>query len=393
MKQISIWAVLVSAAVSCGAWCWGAEDDGLAPLVEVLRDIEDPAVQLDLLVGMRAGLEGRTSVASPPGWGAVYARLAKSPSSPVRRHAQALAILFDDAEAIAAARALALATSATADDRREAVRILAEKRLKGFAADLCKLVADPAVRGAALRGLAAYDDRAAPLAILAQYARCTPDEKQDALATLASRRDYAAALLAAIEKGTVPREDVTSFTARQLLALKDDGLRERVERLWGTLRETPQDKLTKIARYTKLLTSEYLAQADLDAGQKLYERSCKQCHVLYGEGGKIGPDLTGSNRSNLEYILTNVIDPSAAIPREYRMVVVTTTAGRVLTGMVIERTAQRIVLQTTNERIVLLADDIEELVDSPLSMMPEGQFDQLTSEQVRDLVAYLGRQK
>ena len=193
----------------------------------------------------------------------------------------------------------------------------------------------------------------------------------------------------------------TRQTDHQRIAEEDTGERftehgadaPSLERLWGVLRETPQDKQEKIAKYTELLTPEYLSRADLAAGQKLYDRTCRQCHLLYGDGNKIGPDLTGSNRANLEYVLTNVIDPSAAIPREYRMVVAITTGGRVLTGMVIERTGERITLQTTNEKIVLVMEDIEELTDSPLSMMPEGQLDQLSSEKVRDLVAYLGKQR
>src|SRR5690606_31239171 len=121
----------------------------------------------------------------------------------------------------------------------------------------------------------------------------------------------------------------------------------------------------------------------------VFQRTCQQCHVLFGEGAKIGPDLTGSNRANLEYVLTNVIDPSAVIAREYKMNVVVTTDGRVLTGMIVERVGDRLTLQTANERLVLVKEDIEELNEAPLSMMPEGQLDALSPQEVRDLVAYL----
>ena len=57
-----------------------------------------------------------------------------------------------------------------------------------------------------------------------------------------------------------------------------------------------------------------------------------QCHTLFGEGGKVGPDLTGSNRANLDYALMNILDPSAVIAKEYRPTIVITTDGRVITG-------------------------------------------------------------
>ncbi|HTN75319.1 MAG TPA: c-type cytochrome [Pirellulaceae bacterium] len=366
-----------------------AEDDGLAPLVQVLQEIDDPTVQVDLLAGMREGLQGRKSVKMPAGWEKVYPVLSKSPSDAVREHARALAMTFDDPVAIAEMRQLASATKSPVAERIKAIEALVAKRVSNFAPTLQTLVADRAVRRAALRGLAAYDDATTPKLLLASYATFDADEKQDAVTTLAARRDYALALLDALEARTIPRSDVTSFTARQLLALGDEKLTARVKEVWGDSRETPQDKLAKIEKFKQLLTSQTVADGNLSAGRKVFQRTCQQCHLLYGEGAKIGPDLTGSNRANLEYVLTNVIDPSSAIAKEYKMNVIITTDGRVLTGMILEKSGERITLQTVNERVVLVQDDIDEQQESPLSMMPEGQFDQLSSEQIRDLVAYL----
>jgi putative heme-binding domain-containing protein len=325
----------------------------------------------------------------PAGWPAVYGKLTKSGDKGVRETARALALVFDDPQAIAEVKAVLASTKSLATERQAALEMLVAKGAKDFAPTLQKLIDDPAVRRPALRGLAAYADEHTPAVILKRYATFDAEEKQDAIATLAARREYAAALLEALEKQRVPRGDVSSFIARQLLAIGDDRISQRVKDLWGDFRETPQDKLDKIAKLEKLLTPDYLSKADLPAGRRTFMRHCQQCHMLYGEGAKIGPDLTGSNRANLEYVLTNAIDPSAAIAREYRMTLIVTTEGRVLTGMIVERTGQRLTLQTTTERVVLVQDDIDELHDSPLSMMPEGQFDQFTDEQIRDLVGYL----
>lgn len=371
-----------------------AEDDaGLAPLVQVLADIDEPEVQRDLLAGMRDGLKGRKTIAMPDGWTKVYPRLAKSPDVKVREHAQALAILFGDPAAITEVKALALAKKADAKERTAALEVLIEKRVADFAPTLQSLLSDAAVRRVALRGLAAYTDPKTPAAILTLYARFSDEEKQDALATLTARAEYARALVDAVEKKQLPRADLLPVLVRQLHALGDDKLSARVKEVWGDVRETPQDKLAKIAKYQEQLGAAQLAAANLANGRQVFQRTCQQCHILYGEGAKIGPDLTGSNRSNLEYVLTNVIDPSAIIAREYKMNVVVTTDGRVLTGMIVEKSGDRITLQTVNERLVLVQDDIDELVESPLSMMPEGQFDALSSVDIRDLVAYLATKK
>lgn len=370
-----------------------ADDSGLEPLVQVLGEVDDAAVQADLLLGMREGLKGRKTVAMPKGWSAAFAKLAKSDSAAVREHAEALAIIFDDPQVLAAMRSRVLSTKTPAAERLSALEILIDKRPADFAPTLQTLLADNALRRAALRGLAAYSDPQTAKLILAKYHQWTADEKQDALATLTSRRDYALALVTAVEEKRVPRTDLLPVLVRQLHALQDQDLSARVNTIWGDVRETPQDKLAKIEKYKQQLDAQQLALANLPNGRKVFARTCQQCHILYGEGAQIGPDLTGSNRANLEYVLTNVIDPSALIAREYKMNVVVMTDGRVLTGMIVERTGDRLTLQTVNERLTLVEADIDELVESTVSMMPEGQFDALSAEEVRDLVAYLATKK
>src|SRR5262249_11738905 len=110
---------------------------------------------------------------------------------------------------------------------------------------------------------------------------------------------------------------------------------------------------------------------------------------LYGEGGTIGPDLTGSNRAELDYLLLNIIDPSAEVAQEYRMSIVATQDGRVITGIIVERSPNRLIVQTATEKVIMAREDGDTIKDSPVSMMPEGQLDPLTKEQVRDLIGYL----
>ena len=110
---------------------------------------------------------------------------------------------------------------------------------------------------------------------------------------------------------------------------------------------------------------------------------------MFGTGGRIGPDLTGSQRNNLNYLLENTVDPSATVSKNFHLSVALMADGRVVSGIVSEENERTITMQTATERLVVLRDDIEELRISNLSMMPERQLDVMTAEQVRDLIGYL----
>jgi putative heme-binding domain-containing protein len=132
-----------------------------------------------------------------------------------------------------------------------------------------------------------------------------------------------------------------------------------------------------------------LAKADKSQGRVQFNKLCASCHTLYGHGGAIGPDLTGSGRDNLDYLLENIVDPSATVNADFRMSVIAMNDGRVLNGLVRSPTDRTITLQSQNELVVLARKEIEQIAPSPLSLMPEGQIDPLTPDEVRDLFAYL----
>jgi putative heme-binding domain-containing protein len=251
------------------------------------------------------------------------------------------------------------------------------------------LLNDPTLRGAALRGLAAYDDPATPKRILQRYSSLTDEEKADAVSTLASRATYALALLEAIEAGNVARDDLSPLIARQLIGLNDSSVREKLEKTWGAIRPASESKGPLLAKFKSLLTFEYLQGADLPHGRQLFQRHCAACHTLFGEGGRIAPELTGAQRTNLDYVLENLADPSAVVPRDYQVTLVQTSDGRLLSGIIREETDQSLTVQTATEAVVLPKDEIEAREQTAQSMMPEGVLAALSEEEVRDLVAYL----
>jgi putative heme-binding domain-containing protein len=361
----------------------------LLPLVRILSASGDAAVQLDVLRGMHEALQGRRGVAAPEGWSKVYRKLAESKNAEIREKVLQLSVLFGDPQALAALRQIAADAKADAAARRTALQTLVEKRPPDLPPLLRKLIADRAVRGAALRALAVYNDPQTPSLILEHYARFTDADKSDAVATLASRPAYALALLDAIEKGTVPRRDLSAFTVRQLLAFNDKKLTERLTKVWGTVRPPSAEKATLLAKYKAMVPPEALKKADRKHGRALFARTCANCHTLFGEGGKIGPDLTGSQRTNPDYLLMKLLDPSAVVARDYQLTVVTTSSGRIISGLVKAENDKILSLQTQNEVVRVDKSDIEERRRSPQSMMPDGLLTPLSAAEVRDLIAYV----
>jgi putative heme-binding domain-containing protein len=187
----------------------------------------------------------------------------------------------------------------------------------------------------------------------------------------------------------VPRGDLSAFTVGRLAEADDEQVRQRVAAIWGAVRATPASRDAEFAKWRQALGPAAMKEADLANGRVTFAKTCGGCHQLHGEGGRIGPDLTGSNRSDLEYLLANLLDPSGIVGRDYQTTIVVTDDGRSIVGMVVEETPTSVTLQTPTERVVVPLDDIETRVLSPQSLMPENQLSQLGPENARDLIAYL----
>jgi putative heme-binding domain-containing protein len=124
-------------------------------------------------------------------------------------------------------------------------------------------------------------------------------------------------------------------------------------------------------------------------GRALFAKTCQNCHTLYGVGGKIGPDITGSNRNNLDYLLENIFDPHSVIPKDYAQTVVFLKNERTLTGIIKGDNGVAFTIQTPNEVLIINKGDVEELKPSAASIMPDDQMKPFSDKEVRALFAYL----
>lgn len=349
----------------------------------------DPRWQADVLTGMRDALKGERKATPPAAWKTVSPKLASSTDPKVKELFRALGAVFDDPLALESTRVVVLDSSANVDTRRAALRSLIDSRATGLRAVCETVLTVPGLAAIAADGLALEKDPTVADAILGKFSAIAPTERNAVLSALVSRPAWASRVLDAVASDRLPRAELTVFHARQIRGFNDAVLTKRLGEVWGASRDSDTEKLAQIARWKKQLTTAVLAKADKARGRTLYSTVCASCHVLNGEGGKIGPELTGSGRDNLDYLLQNILDPSAAVPREYQLVTLNTKDGRALSGFIRSRTERVVVLQTLAEAVSLPAGDISDTETTTLSLMPEGLLEALPENDVRDLIAYL----
>ena len=387
MKRILF--LLVAFALSLPTPLRAQNAEALAALVGVLKEVDDPAFHLDILKGISAALKGQRNIKMPKGWKEIAPKLAKSSNADVRQLAQTVSLTFGSKAALDALRKVLVDGKANLADRQKALAALVAARDRALPEVLRGLLLEKALRREALRALGAFEDPKTSAAILKIYTKLDTAGKLDALMTLASRVSFAKALMAAVARGVVKSNELPADIVRQLRAHGVKDINVTLDKVWGVSRSTPAAKLAEIAKYKKLLEDKVNRPVDLPRGRALFQRTCGQCHKLYGEGGEIGPDITGSNRNSLDYLLTNMLDPNAEIPNDYRTTILHTKDNRVLVGVIRRSEGQSVTIATPAEVVTVAKRDVAAIDPQDFSMMPEGLVLALREDELRDLVAYL----
>jgi len=361
----------------------------LSLLAQQVAKTNDTATQKNILRGMNAALQGRTNVTAPPEWDALAQQLAASSDKEVRDLALSIGIVFGTREALDALRAIAADANAKAGDRQKAIESLVAKKDAGTAAILSDLARKTGpLRAPAIRGLASYNDAATAPLLLAAYGELKAEEKRDALSTLAARPAWAKQAVAALEAGNIPRADYSAPLVRQLRGYKDADIDAALDKHFGKLSGTT-DKQPEIAAIKKWLTPDFVKGGNPNKGREVYARTCGICHKLFDAGMEIGPELTGANRTDIDYLLQNIVDPNALIGADYQLQTIEMKDGRVLAGMIRGENANTLTVRTLAEQTVIPKADVKSRTISPMSMMPESLLLVLQKEEVRDLVRYL----
>ena len=350
----------------------------MEPLTAALRQHRS----IDLLRGMLHGLEGLTDVEVPMGWEQAYRQLRRRKET--ASLATEVAQRFGDVKAVQDLVAVVLDARQSPPERHAALRSVVPSRPETLREALPGLIDEPAMRIEAMRAVAAYEDQELGMMLLNRYEEFDLTTQQEIIQVLASRPLYGWMLVDALKIGTITRDDIPEWIARQMRRVVGSGFVE----IWGPIDELPGDKQLQYKRYERLLQSD--SEADPVTGEEVFNRSCRTCHQINGSGGVIGPDLTGANRTSIDYLLSNLITPDEFIQEDYRMMIITTRGGRTYVGSIVAENERQITLRPVGlPDVVLSRADVQSLEVSEESLMPEGLLERLTEREVLDLFAFL----
>ena len=368
-----------------------ATNETLPAVVAALGSTTDVELQREILTQMMASFEGRVDIPMPESWKATYDALLKSDQQEIIDRANQLAVLFGDQRVFPPMRSLLGDANQELARRQQALSVLVKGQDKAAVEVLQTdaVLGNADLQAAAVRALATLGNDSTPALLLERYGKFPNELKTDVVSTLVSRPVWTKLLLTKIAEGAVPSSDLHAFHVRQIVTFNDSTLNEMLKKHWGEIRESSADRKAQAAALKKDLGPRVLARANLGNGRRVYSKTCQNCHRLFGTGGQIGPDITGSNRANLDYILENILDPSAVVGRDYQVTVVALQNGQVIQGLLKQETDSALTIQTINDKVVVPKSEIEERTLSNVSMMPERQLETLTKDEVRDLVAYL----
>lgn len=356
----------------------------VAEIVSLAADDDSKAEAL--LTGLLEGFKGWQKAPLPAAW--EVASVVLETRQP--RLTRELSSLFGDGRAIDALKATVLNEKEALPVRQRALQSLLDSRAAGLRPLCEELLGTAGLGPLAVRGLAGFDDPAIGGHLAKSYRRLRGvEDKAAVIDALVTRVAWAGSLLEEMENGGIPGAAVTPFHARQILAMNDDRLSEQLRGIWGEIRPSADGLKKKIGDLQKSLTPLVLAQGDKPRGRVHFQTLCASCHKLYGQGGELGPDLTGSGRADLGYLLENIVAPNSVVPAEYQLSVVKLKDDRVLSGMVASSNDRTVRLRTLAGEVVLEQAAIAETTRLPDSMMPPGLVDSLSQEEIRDLMAYL----
>ena len=341
-----------------------------------------------LAEGMDAGLQGGASGEIPASLRDAFSALWKDagPQTTLVR----LGVRLGDAAALGVAIERVRDAKTKSAERTGLIDLLAERREEKAVPvllDLLRAEKSDAMQLALANALQRFgsEDIARTFLELAPTMAVKP--RAVALAAMCSRAAWAMVLLAAVDAGGVKKEQLTSANLLTIQGLHDAACDALLAKHWSTLKQSSAAKEARVAQVRKLITT---GKGDAESGHAIFKTSCAICHTLNREGGKIGPDLSGYERDNLDFMLPAIVDPSLAIREEFTSFTVVTKDGQTLMGFLDAQTPQSVTVRDLNgQKLVLSRADVKSLTASPTSLMPEGLLDALSEQQVRDLFAYL----
>lgn len=333
------------------------------------------------------GVKDRRNLKAPAGWSSLAADLYRDAAT--RGAAEKLGAAFGDEALYQRMRSLLSDENSSLGDRSHALSILASDSAPENLPALLKWIDVPPLQLQIIRQLKRYDAPAAAAALIERLPNLPDTQREAAMETLCSRANSSIMLLDAIKGGQVAKEQLTGFYVRQMASLENEDVIAKLSEQWGRLgqssAETKAEINSLLERYNKAPLWAYSA----GSGEATYKKLCATCHEQTESSERIGPKLEGSGAKGIEYIVENIIDPNAVIGKDFQARQILTLDGLVITGVVLKETESALTVRTATATQTIAKDDVDQMVVSKNSFMPEGLLKQLTDGQQIELLKYL----
>ncbi len=283
------------------------------------------------------------------------------------------------------------------DKQKDADRIAAAKQLVDFqksdantAASLAKLITprtSAELANGFVEAITQSDSSAVGETLIASWPTLTPTVRQTALRGLLARADWTKSLVAAFEAGTIELSDLSLEQKQALAGHPDKELAARVKPLLAKSGGLPNPDRQKVI--DELMPTIEKA-GEVANGKAVFKKTCAKCHTHSGEGTKIGPDLTGMAVHPKHELVIHILDPSRSVEGNFRIYTVQTDDGKVFNGLMTSESKTAIELVDSEaKKHTILRENIEELISSKKSLMPEGVEKLHTPTELRDLLEFL----
>ncbi len=342
-----------------------------------------------LLKLFREGIGGARGLDAPEGWTRVSQQLYLSSDAQTRGSAEALGAAFGDQTLFDRMRRSLQDPNGSPAARQHAMSLLSADHSPANLPIYLAVLENDDLRLQAIPLLAAYQSDAISKRLIALLPKLNAQEHAAAMNVLTSRELWAAALLDEITDQRLDRKHLTAYFARQIANLGSPELRRRLEEQWGVVAISSEQRHAEIEQLAASFAAAPLWAYSAGDGRNHFEKLCVACHQPPDQDARIGPKLDGIGSKGIRYAVENILDPNAVIGQDFQARTVLTVDGRTLSGLVLAETDSAITLKTATETLLLAHDDIERIVVSKNSFMPEGLLQTLSDRERIELLKYL----
>ncbi len=223
-------------------------------------------------------------------------------------------------------------------------------------------------------------------ALVKRWAELTPAARPTALSVLLRRPAWTRALLDGLEKDQIDKTDLGIDQVQLLSKHPDRAIASRAQKLLAGSGRLPSPDRQKVLDSLLPLAKKH---GDAAKGKLVFEKNCAKCHRLGSLGQTVGPDLTGIGVRDRGDILIDILDPNRSVEGNYRQYTIETKNGLLLSGLLTAETKTAVeLLDSEANKHVVLREDIENILSSKLSLMPEG-FEKLPADELVALLDFL----